>query len=121
MRAGHAMAGRRVGLRAFAGLGHVVTSRRGQVHGRVDELLAERGLRRDVVAVVGSFTAALALCVGSDLTALVPRRLALLLAGPSTIVTYAPPVPLPAVDVVQAGHDRHTVDPAHAWLRSEVR
>ena len=121
VRAGHPLAGRRVGLRAFAGLGHVVTARRGQVRGPVDELLAERGLQRDVVAVVGSFTAALALCVGSNLTALVPRRLALLLAGPGTIVTYTPPVPLPAVDVVQVWHDRHTVDPAHVWLRGEVR
>ena len=48
-------------------------------------------------------------------------RLALLLAGPSTIVTYTPPVPLPAVDVVQVWHDRHTVDPAHSWLRGGIR
>ena len=61
--------------------------------GRVDRHLAERGLERRIVAVVPSFAAALAMTAQSDLTALAPRRLAALLAGPAGLTIYAPPAP----------------------------
>lgn len=116
IRAGHPLASGRITAKRFAGLRHVVTSRRGVARGPIDELLAARGLRREVTAVVPSFTAAVGMCLTNDLTTLAPRRLVDLLATPATLVSFPPPLPLPSVRVEVIWHDRHHHDPAHQWL-----
>jgi DNA-binding transcriptional LysR family regulator len=120
IRAGHPLAAMRITPRRFAGLRHVVTSRRGIARGPIDERLAERGLRREVTAVVPSFTAAVGMCLTSDLTTLAPQRLVDLLSGPATLISFPPPLPLPGVRVEVIWHDRHQHDPAHQWLLTTV-
>ena len=61
--------GKRALARAFAAADHIGVSRKGRVHGPVDERLAELGLRRRVVATLSSYTAALFLCRETDLCA----------------------------------------------------
>ncbi|HYA74143.1 MAG TPA: LysR family transcriptional regulator, partial [Roseiarcus sp.] len=55
----------------YAACGHVVASRRGNTNGPVDQALAALGLRRNILAVVPGFSAALAIAKASDLVALV--------------------------------------------------
>lgn len=59
---------------AYAVCGHVVAWRQGLDLERIDELLLASGLKRDVVASVDGFAAALALARGSDLVATVSER-----------------------------------------------
>src|SRR3954469_9810313 len=61
--------------RRFAAADHIVVSRRGRVHGPIDELLAELGLRRRVVAVVPTFASALFLARETDVVCVAPTRL----------------------------------------------
>lgn len=117
LRAGHPLAGKRITPTRFAALRHVVTSRRGIPRGPIDELLEQRGLRRDIAAVVPSFSAAIGICLTSDLTTIAPRRLITVLGSPTTIVQFTPPVPLPVVNVEITWHARHHHDPPHQWLR----
>lgn len=116
IRADHPLAGLRMTVTRFSALSHVVTSRRGIARGPIDEFLQESGRTRRVAAVVPSFSAALAMCMRSDLTAIAPFRLAELLGGPGGLVTFASPIPLPAVDVRVIWHDRNSAEPAHRWL-----
>jgi DNA-binding transcriptional LysR family regulator len=116
VRADHPCVRARITPRRFADLRHVAVSRRGIAHGPVDALLAERGLRRDVCAVVPSFAAAVGMCVASDLTTLAPASLVRVLASPSTLATFKPPLDLPVVRVEVAWHARHQQDPSHRWL-----
>jgi DNA-binding transcriptional LysR family regulator len=120
LRAGHPLAGKRITPTRFAALRHVVTSRRGIARGPIDELLEERGLRRDIAAVVPSFSAAVGMCVTSDLTTLAPRRLLTVIGSPSTMVPFMPPLPLPVVKVEVIWHRRHHHDPPHQWLRRSL-
>jgi DNA-binding transcriptional LysR family regulator len=117
LRAGHPLAGKRITPTRFAALRHVVTSRRGIPRGPIDELLEQRGLRRDIAAVVPSFSAAIGICLTSDLTTIAPRRLITVLGSPTTIAQFTPPVPLPVVNVHVIWHARHHHDPPHQWLR----
>ena len=104
--------------RYAAGL-HVFVSRRGLDKGPVDEALAAFGLERQVVAIVGGFSAALALARGSDLIASVPERHTTnLRAG---MHCFPLPVPLPDITVSLFWHPRLDADPAHRWLRGIVR
>lgn len=120
-RSAHPLAGVRMTVRRFANARHVVTSRRGVARGPLDDLLSTHGVRREIAAVVPSFSAALAMCAQSDLVTLIPGRLAAVLARGAGLALFEPPVALPAVDVMQLWHGRNHDDPAHRWLRAQVR
>jgi DNA-binding transcriptional LysR family regulator len=121
MRADHPAAKQMLTLKRFVALDHVVASRRGRARGPVDRYLSEFGFERRVVAVVPTFSAALAIALSSDAIALVPKRLAVLLSGDGGAALRKPPLGLPDIDVQQIWHGRLTNDPAHSWFRDRVR
>ncbi|MBF7732027.1 LysR family transcriptional regulator [Rhodococcus erythropolis] len=100
---------------------HVSTSRRGRTHGPIDDALSAVGMRRRVIAVVASPVAAALMAADSDLVALVPERLARYFAARLDVAWFAVPTELPAVTIHQQWHGRLDHDPAHKWLREQVR
>ena len=119
VRKGHALAKGRVTPRRYAGGRHILVSRRGLDTGPIDDALAPLGLAREIAAIVGGFSAALALARGSDLIASVPERHSgNLRAGMHSFVL---PVALPEITVSLLWHPRLDADPAHRWLRACVR
>jgi len=98
---------------------HILISRRGLEEGAIDEALKSFGLEREIVTIVESFSAALALARNSDLIASVPERhTGKLRAG---IHSFQLPFPLPEITVSLLWHPRLDADPAHRWLRGCVR
>jgi DNA-binding transcriptional LysR family regulator len=116
----HVSGASRLSLKRFAALDHLDVSRKGRRKVALDALLAESSLRRSVLAVVPSFAVALAIVARSDATAIVPSRLASVLLECGAIVSYRPPIVLPAVTISQLWHGSNTNDQAHQWLRSCV-
>ncbi|MEN3262274.1 LysR family transcriptional regulator [Sodalis endosymbiont of Spalangia cameroni] len=110
----------------YAACGHVVASRRGQRDGPVDAALFELGLQRNIVAVVPSFPAALAVALASDLVALVPASfighhpMVQNHGAPPLLCAFELPVKTPGITVSQMWHPRFEVDPAHRWLRQLI-
>jgi DNA-binding transcriptional LysR family regulator len=85
----------------------------------IDEVLAPLGRTRDIVAIVGGFSAAIALARGSDLVATVPERhTESLRAG---MFSFPLPFATPEITVSLLWHPRMDADPAHRWLRGCVR
>ena len=116
---GHPLARGKVTAARYAAGRHIGVSRRGQDHGPIDAALGLLGLEREVVAVVGGFSAALALARGSGLIASVPERhTGNLRAG---MHSFALPIAVPAITVSLLWHPRADADPAHRWLRGCVR
>ena len=105
----------------YAAFGHVVASRRGLAEGPVDQALAALGLKRAVLAVVPSFTAALAFARASDLIALVSASFHDAVTdkepGPPRSRAFELPVPTAPITVSQIWHPRLDAEPAHRWLR----
>ncbi|MEN9401433.1 MAG: hypothetical protein RL091_136, partial [Verrucomicrobiota bacterium] len=98
---------------------HVYVSRRGADKGPIDAALGALGLERQIVTIVGGFSTALALARASDLIASVPERhTGNLRAG---MHSFAIPVPTPEITVSLLWHPRLDADPAHRWLRGQVR
>ncbi|WP_086830910.1 LysR family transcriptional regulator [Streptomyces sp. NRRL B-24572] len=121
VRAGHPLLRGRLTRRRFAvDADHLVVSRRGRLHGPVDAALAEHGLRRRVVASVGTYPASLFLLRDTDLVGLIGAR-SRSLADSLGLVAFEVPLDLPPLPVGLAWHPRHDADPAHAWLRGCVR
>ncbi len=119
--ADHPLARGPVTLAAFAATPQVTVSRRGRVHGPVDDLLATEGLERRVALTVPGYTVAIWAAASGDLLALLPRSLAegAGLTGPLRPVEL--PLALPPLRVGFAWHRRLDADGGHRWLRGMVR
>ncbi|MGV9801501.1 LysR substrate-binding domain-containing protein [Mycobacterium sp. NPDC003449] len=121
VRKGHELAGKRVTLKRFAAAEHVVFSRRGRLRGPVDDLLAEHGLRRRVVACAPNPAGGLFLIRDSDLVGMLPDRIGRNAIETFGLVTFEIPLKLPPLVLSMAWHPRHDADGAHRWLRGCVR
>ena len=119
VRKGHALSKGKITSKRYAGGRHILVSRRGLDKGPIDEALKASGLEREIVTIVGGFSAALALARGSDLIASVPERhTGNLRAG---MHSFRLPVATPEITVSLLWHPRLDADAAHRWLRGCVR
>jgi DNA-binding transcriptional LysR family regulator len=119
VRKGHALSKGRITPSRYAAGRHILISRRGLDKGPIDEALGPLGLIREIVTIVGGFSAALALARGSDLIASVPERhTGNLRAG---MHSFRLPVAVPEITVSLLWHPRLDADPAHRCLRGCVR
>ena len=118
-RMGHAFSKGEITPARYATSRHVHVARRGADRGAIDDALNALGLEREIVTIVGGFSAALALARASDLITSVPERhTGDLRAG---MYSFPLPVPLPEFTVSLLWHPRLQADPAHRWLRECIR
>ena len=119
VRKGHPLTKGKITPARYAAGGHILVSRRGLDTGPIDDALRSLGLARHIVTIVDSFSAALALARGSDLIAGVPERgTGNLRAG---MFSFPLPVRLRDFTISLLWHPRLDADPAHRWLRGEMR
>jgi DNA-binding transcriptional LysR family regulator len=119
VRMGHTLSRGKVTPSRYAKGRHISVSRRGLATGPIDEALTVLGLEREIVTIVGGFSAALALARASDLIASVPERHTGNMRD--GMHSFALPVPVPEVTISLLWHPRLDADPAHRWLRGLVR
>jgi DNA-binding transcriptional LysR family regulator len=120
-RAGHPLADGELTPERLAAAGHVTVSRRGRLHGPVDDALAERGLTRRVVASLPTSSAALDLAARTDLVTTVAEQVCRPVWTRLGLLARPFPFAVPPVPVILAWHHRNDTDPAHTWLRAQVR
>lgn len=118
VREGHPLCKGLVTPARYAAGRHVYVSRRGLDKGLMDEALGPLGLKREIITIVGSFSAALALARASDLVASVPERHTEKLR--EGMHSFPLPIPVPEITVSLLWHPRMEADPAHRWLRHLV-
>ncbi len=123
VRQGHPLCAKRgkVSAERFVAWRHIATSPGRLACAAVDEALAQRGLRRDVVLVAPGFQAALSMAVASDLVAVMPAPFVRWAMAHQPLQVFDLPFALPTVQVVQCWHLRQHADPVHGWLRGHVR
>jgi DNA-binding transcriptional LysR family regulator len=120
LRADHPQAARkRLTLKSYAALSHVLVSPSGEGPGLVDQILAEHGLTRRIALRLPHFHSALAVVAKSDLILTAPTPLALL-AAQLPVKSLKPPLALPDHTVNLVWHERFSHDPGHEWLRELV-
>lgn len=117
---GKKSAAARLSLSAFTELSHVLVSPSGEGPGFVDQLLAQRGLRRRVALRIPHFYSALAIVAKSDLVVTAPHALGYLAPASLGVVAVECPLPLPHHSVNLVWHERYSKDAGHTWLRQLV-
>lgn len=119
VRAGHELSKGTVTLAAYTAARHVAISRSGIDKRPIDRALDAIGLERNIVTVVSDFSTALALARGTELIASVPERHTGILRD--GMHSFTLPVETPEVTVCMLWHPRLDADPAHRWLRAQIR
>ncbi|GAB3983218.1 LysR family transcriptional regulator [Actinoallomurus acanthiterrae] len=121
VRTGHPLLDGEPTAERFAAAEHLTVSRRGRLEGPIDERLAERGLRRRVVASAPTFSSALVMLAETDLVGRAGRRIHGPVLERFGLVAFDLPVETPSNMIAMAWHRRYEADAAHAWLRRCVR
>lgn len=117
VREGHPVLDRPLTLKRFAELEHVLIAPRGTATARMDELLAQRGLKRRVVRTLGTFLSAPFLVSQSDYVVTMSARIAESLVPLLGLRALEPPIPF-EYTLTQIWHRRLDTEPAHTWLRA---
>lgn len=121
LRRGHPLLSGPVTAARYAAADHVVVSRRGRLRDQIDESLAETGLTRRVIGAVPTSVDALRIVQRTDVVTTVPIDASRVLLDAFGLVTLELPVSLAPTSAVSSWHQRYDADPAHSWLRSQVR
>lgn len=79
------------------------------------------GMRRNIVCETKSVWSLLHTAAGGNLVAVVPKSIADILAGPLNLRTFEVPLTLPAQAWHMAWHADNDDDPAHRWLRGQIK
>jgi len=119
VRLSHALCQGKITPARYAAGRHICVSRRGLDKGPIDDALSPLGLERKIVTIVGGFSTALALARATDLIASIPERH----SGKLRAGMHSFPLPLavPEITVSMLWHPRLDADPAHRWLRGQVK
>ncbi len=120
LRRGHPALQQALTPERYAALSHILIAPGGTPVGVVDERLAELGLSRRVSRTVATFTIAPQMVCGSDHIVTMAGRIARSMAEELDLVVVPAPFPV-QVRVGMAWHRRNDGDPAHRWLREQVR
>jgi DNA-binding transcriptional LysR family regulator len=119
-REGHALDKRKVTLKEFSEAEHVVVIAAGTGHAKVDESIAQKGIRRNVKLTVPHFVAVGHILATSDMIATVPERYAQECVEPFRLKYVPHPVALPEIGINAFWHAKYHKEPGNQWLRNIV-
>ncbi|MBG02660.1 MAG: LysR family transcriptional regulator [Rhodospirillaceae bacterium] len=122
MRKGHPLSAVGMSLESYAAASHALLSITGRGGGRIDTVLKEHGLVRTVSLRVTHFLTISAVIAPTDLIITVPERLAQQVMTRDLMLMELPrELQTPSFTVSQIWHERFTEDPAHRWLRRQIK
>lgn len=111
----------RLELKDYLDCEHILTTLSGDLDGKIDLILKERGLSRSVVAGFSSFLSPPSIIRHSDMLVTCLESIAdQAIALDSGLVKHPLPFVMPKVDIMQFWHERTHVDPLRKWLREQV-
>jgi DNA-binding transcriptional LysR family regulator len=112
---------RRFTLKQYLQLPHALVETLGGQQTMVDRPLAQLGVKRRVALRLPFFLPAIFAIAKTDLVLTVPRKLAKITAPIAGLRVVEPPREIEAFPYFIAWHSRLNTEPAHAWLRDQVR
>ncbi len=117
VRSGHPRVGKRLTLKSFIALPHVLISTGDRGKSVVDEALAERGLTRTVLVSTRYFMSAPEMVAASDAILTMPTRVAHTVATRLPVRVVKPPLPLEGFSV-SCLWSKTRDEPGLSWLRA---
>jgi DNA-binding transcriptional LysR family regulator len=119
-REGHVLDKEAMSLQDFEDAQHIVVVAGGTGHAIVDEIIAKRGVKRNVRLSVPHFVALGHILATTDLIATVPERYVRESMAPFRLKYLPHPVPFPEFDVNLFWHAKFHKEPGTQWLRNVI-
>lgn len=104
-------------LETYLALGHITVSPQEGDVGPVDQILAERGLKRRVVIATPRYMAASFALKETSLMATLPKRIALLCSDAFDLKAVPPPFETSAFEISVVWNRKYDGDAGHTWFR----
>ncbi len=108
-------------LERYLSAAHMLISRTGSQVGVIDDKLAEMGLERRIRLIVPHFLSAPLIVAESDMILSLPYRLAAQFRKLVALKILPVPIELPSYELVLIWHPLREKDPAHYWLREQIK
>lgn len=122
LRKGHPLLSQGMSLEGYAATPHAMLSITGKGGGRIDDILKEHGLSRNIALRLTQFMTINAVIAPTDLIITVPEILAKQVITPDLrLVPLPDELQMPSFTISQIWHERFTKDPAHHWLRRLIK
>jgi len=119
-RKGHPRVSGKITLATYTKLAHVLVSHEPNGRGVVDDVLAQRGLTRNVALRVSHFLLVPPILAATDYVAAQSQLVVRPAAESLKLQLLKMPIEVPGATVQMVWHERTAVSPAHAWLRGVV-
>jgi DNA-binding transcriptional LysR family regulator len=120
MRRGHPLVKKRLTLKKFLELRHVVYEWPGRPQAVVDQWLQRNGLKRDCHLQVHSLFDMPRVVAQSDMSCSLPSKMAHPMAEAYDLTCFPIPIPDMEVPAYMSWHESFNVDPGLAWLRNAI-
>lgn len=119
-RRNHPRVGARLSMKQLLKEEYVSLDAPATVHAKLDKILEERGIERNVKIKICSLLGIDQIITSTDLLAILPARVARALETDASIKMLELPFNLPSYDVCQYWHERYHHEPGHIWLRQTI-
>jgi DNA-binding transcriptional LysR family regulator len=116
----HLAARRSMDMTTWLGMQHVLVSPEGQLHGLVDQALAQQGLKRKLALTLPQLFAVPDVVARTGMTATILKRVALHAEASHRLMLFPPPVALPEMVFHLVWHRRSDTHPAQVWFREMI-
>ncbi|MFE8069903.1 LysR family transcriptional regulator [Marinobacteraceae bacterium S3BR75-40.1] len=121
LRADHPIAGEKLSKEAFEGLKHVNMQPPGRLKAGLFQAMSQTGLKRDLAVSVTHFLSIPDLIAATDYCTTLPNLICRRFEQDPRLRIMQPPADLGIFPVNMAWHSRYRQDPAHGWLREEIK
>lgn len=111
---------RSMDLASYLDLQHVLVSPEGQLHGLVDQALAQQGLKRKLALTLPQLFAVPAVVARTNMAATILKRVALQAQASHGLMLFAPPLALPEIVFHLIWHRRSESHPGQRWFREFI-
>lgn len=118
--ADHPAASGPMDLRTYLDLRHVLVSPEGQLHGLVDQTLAQQGKQRKLALTVPQLFAVPAVIARTQMAATILERAAIQAQASYRLAMFPPPLALPDITFHLIWHRRSDSNPAQQWFREFI-
>lgn len=108
-------------LESYLARPHILVSIDGCSNGEIDSLLRAEGLQRRIAVSVPHWRTAPSMIHNTDLILTVATRTLDDALLNQELVQLNPPLTIPPFPFVQIWHHRFSADPAHTWLREQIK
>ncbi|WP_407530761.1 LysR family transcriptional regulator [Methylobacterium oryzisoli] len=120
VRRDHPVAAQPLNMETFLALGHLLVSPEGERYGKVDEALAEKGLKRRLGLTLPQMYVAPMLVAKSDMIATLMSGVVAASRVGDQLTILDPPLDLPSPVFAMSWHRRSDAHPVHRWFRELV-